>query len=50
MPIIRVKRFKVEKKIKPPFTLKWVDAFCRHATPHLAQLSQLRGNAGKYAL
>jgi integrase len=35
---IRVKRFKVEKKIKPPFTLEWVDAFCQHAPPHLAAL------------
>jgi integrase len=35
---IRVKRFKTEKKIRPPFTLEWVDAFCRHATPHLKAL------------
>jgi hypothetical protein len=25
---IRVKRFKTEKKIKPPMTLEWVDRFC----------------------
>lgn len=31
-PHIKVKRYKVEKKIKPPFTLAWVDTFCRHAT------------------
>jgi integrase len=37
-PFIRVKRFKTEKKIKPPFTLEWVDAFCRHAPPHLEAL------------
>lgn len=34
-PFIRVK---VEKKIKPPFTLPWVDTFCRHAPPHLEAL------------
>jgi integrase len=37
-PFIRVKRSKVEKKIRPPFTLEWVDSFCRHAPPHLAAL------------
>lgn len=37
-PHVRVKRFKTEKKIKPPFTLEWVDAFCRHAPPHLEAL------------
>ena len=38
-PLIRVKRFKVEKKIKPPFTLKWVDAFCAHTdSPYLQAL------------
>lgn len=31
-PYIKVKRFKTEKKIKPPFTLEWVDTFCEHAT------------------
>jgi integrase len=35
---LKVKRLKEEKKIKPPFTLGWVDAFCSHATPHLAAL------------
>ena len=38
-PYIRVKRFKTEKKIKPPFTLEWVNAFCTHATPHLGALA-----------
>jgi integrase len=38
-PIIRVKRFKEEKKIKDPFTVEWVDAFCAHAKPHLAALA-----------
>jgi len=28
----------VEKKIKPPFTLEWVNAFCEHANPYLAAL------------
>jgi integrase len=28
----------VEKKIKPPFTLEWVNAFCKHANPYLAAL------------
>jgi integrase len=37
-PFIRVKRFKVEKKIKPPFTLEWVNAFCKHANPYLGAL------------
>lgn len=31
-PYIKVKRFKIEKKIKPPFTLEWVNKFCQHAT------------------
>jgi integrase len=35
-PYIRVKRFKTEKKIRPPFTLEWVNSFCEHASPHLA--------------
>jgi len=30
-PLIRVRKFKVDKKIKPPFTLEWVDAFCAHS-------------------
>jgi integrase len=37
-PFIRVKRFKTVKKIRPPFTLEWVDAFCKHATPHIGAL------------
>jgi integrase len=37
-PHIRVKRFKENKKIKPPFTLEWVERFCEHATPHLGAL------------
>jgi integrase len=38
-PFIRVRRFKVAKKIKPPFTLEWVDAFCAHAPPHIGGLA-----------
>jgi integrase len=39
-PHIRVKRFKVEKKIKPPFTLEWVNAFCEHTnSPYLQALA-----------
>lgn len=38
-PSIRVKRFKVEKKIKPPFTVDWVNTFCEHASPHLGALA-----------
>jgi integrase len=36
---IRVKRFKTEKKIKPPFTLEWLDKFCECASPHLGALA-----------
>lgn len=32
---IRIKRFKVETKIKEPATLEWVQAFAAHAAPHL---------------
>jgi integrase len=39
-PHIRVRRFKVEKKIKPPFTLEWVNSFCEHAdSPHIEALA-----------
>jgi integrase len=39
-PYIRVKRFKVERRIRPPFTLEWLDAFCAHATnPYLSALA-----------
>ncbi len=38
-PPLRVRRFKTEKKIKPPFTLEWVDKFCEHASPHLGALA-----------
>jgi len=45
-PFIRVKRFKVEKKIKPPFTLEWVNAFCEHANPYLAALTLFMFSTG----
>jgi len=38
-PPIRVKRFKTVKKIKPAFTLEWVERFCAHASPHLGALA-----------
>jgi integrase len=38
-PHVRVKHFKAEKKIRPAFTLEWVDAFCKHATPHIGALA-----------
>lgn len=38
-PFIRVKRFKVETKIKNHFTLEWVRAFMAHASPHLGALA-----------
>lgn len=38
-PHIRVKRFKVEKKIKGIFTIEWVDAFMAHASPQLGALA-----------
>ena len=39
-PLIRVKRFKFEKKIKPPFTLEWLDAFFAASdSPYLQALA-----------
>jgi integrase len=38
-PFIKVKRFKTERKIKDPFTVEWVEAFCKHASPRLAALA-----------
>lgn len=38
-PPIRVKRFKVEKKIKKPIMLDWLDAFCPNAEPYIAALA-----------
>lgn len=38
-PPIRVERFKFDKKIKPPFTLDWVNTFCDHCdSPHMIAL------------
>lgn len=37
---IKVKRFKVEKKIKPPFTIEWLNAFCANCdSPYLIALA-----------
>ncbi|MEY9717772.1 integrase [Sinorhizobium fredii] len=37
-PHLKVKRFKVDRKIKEPATLAWVEAFVAHASPHLGAL------------
>jgi integrase len=37
--LIRVKRFKEDKKIKKPVTLAWLDTFCAHAEPHISALA-----------
>lgn len=36
---IRVKRFKVDAKVKEPATLEWINAFCQHAGPHMGALA-----------
>lgn len=38
-PAIRVKRFKVDAKVKEPATREWVEAFAAHANPQLAALA-----------
>jgi hypothetical protein len=40
-PPIKVsrKKLKIEKKIKDPFTLEWVETFRKHASPHLGALT-----------
>lgn len=38
-PIIRVKRFKVEKKEKTPVSWEWVEAFAANSKPHLGALA-----------
>ncbi|MCK1459248.1 hypothetical protein IVB34_12870 [Bradyrhizobium sp. 2] len=47
MPFIRVKRFKIEKKIKAPFTLSWVNSFCEHANPYLGALALFMFSTGR---
>lgn len=37
--LIRVKRFKEDKKVKRPVTLAWLDKFCAAAEPHIAALA-----------
>ncbi|HEY0220013.1 MAG TPA: integrase [Afipia sp.] len=40
-PYIRVKRFKVETKVKKPATLEWINAFCSQARqPYLGGLAR----------
>ena len=36
---IRIKRFKFEKKIKPPVTVEWLDEFCAHADKQMLALA-----------
>lgn len=38
-PIIRVKRFPFERKVKKPITLEWLDTFCAHADPQIGALA-----------
>jgi integrase len=38
-PYIKIKRFKTEKRVKEPFTIEWVEAFRRHASPQLGALA-----------
>lgn len=38
-PIVRVRRFKGESKIKEPATLEWVHAFMKASSPHLGALA-----------
>lgn len=37
-PYLKVKRFKVDTKIKEPVTQEWVESFACHASPHLGAL------------
>ncbi|MCR5856589.1 site-specific integrase [Mesorhizobium sp. J428] len=37
-PYLKVKRFKVQTKIKEPATLEWCEAFAANASPHLGAL------------
>lgn len=38
-PYIKIRRFKIDTKIKEPVTLEWVTAFMEHSTPHLGALA-----------
>jgi integrase len=38
-PIIRVRRFKTDSKIKTPATWEWVEAFAKHNKPHIGALA-----------
>ncbi len=37
-PHVKIRRFKVDHKIKEPVTREWVDAFAAHSSPHLGAL------------
>lgn len=43
---LKVKRFKVEKKIKEPVTSSWVDRFAANASPHLGALAMFMYGTG----
>ena len=45
-PVIRVKRFPVEKKSRKPVTLEWVQRFTAQASPHLAALAWVMFQTG----
>lgn len=38
-PMIRVKRFKTETKVRKPVTIEWVQRFAKVASPHLGALA-----------
>lgn len=38
-PTIRVRRFKVETKVKKPVTIEWMMEFVKHAKPHMRALA-----------
>lgn len=45
-PRLRVKRLKVDTKIKQPATEQWVSAFATHASPHLGALCKFMFGTG----
>lgn len=45
-PHLKVKRFKIEKRIKEPVNSAWVDSFVAHASPHLGALCMFMYGTG----
>lgn len=45
-PHLKVRRFKVDKKIKEPVTLPWVNSFAENASPHLGALCMFMYGTG----